>query len=158
MASHPQHVDQPSTIRETCGYSNPHENIPVSAVRIPQLINFVGAEVAESHLIHNAFKLWKLSDESNRLYMNESYNEVKLPLAFIKTSSNLLTDWQNDFHCFMIGSPVASCITKAKKSHKKSKNHPMVDVLTFDEIWQSFNEPYRTHIARNLNKFPIFTA
>ncbi|RIA82447.1 hypothetical protein C1645_835352 [Glomus cerebriforme] len=146
------------------------------------------AEAAEQRLIHDAFKFRvreffagphpplismlnasvgytskqnftkELSDEFDHLYMSESYNEVKLPLAFIKTSSNLLTDWQNDFHCFMIGSPVPSCITKAKKGRKKSKSRPIVNVPSYDDIWLSFNELYRAHMARNLNKFPMFTA
>ncbi|RIA96179.1 hypothetical protein C1645_815763 [Glomus cerebriforme] len=100
----------------------------------------------------------QFSEESNRLYMSESYNDVKLPLAFIKTSSNLLMDWQNDFHCFMTGSPVPSRSTKTKKGRKKSKNRPTVDALTYDTIWHRFNELYRAHIARNSTKSPMFTA
>ncbi|RIA80529.1 hypothetical protein C1645_866605 [Glomus cerebriforme] len=150
--------------------------------------NLGKAEAAEKRLIYNAFKLRirniftgprpplismlnasvghhskrdfskEFSDESNRLYRSESHDDVISLLAFIETSSTLLTDWQYDFHCFMKGSPVPSHIAKAKKGRKKSKIRPMVDVPTYDEIWQHFNELYRLHIVRNLNKIPMFMA
>ncbi|RIA89655.1 hypothetical protein C1645_806131 [Glomus cerebriforme] len=146
------------------------------------------AEAAERCLIYNAFKLRvrnvfadlrpplismlnasvgyprkrnftkELFNEFCLLDMREAYDEVLLPRAFIETSSNLLTDWQNDFHYFMTGSPVLSRTLKAKKGCKKSKNHLKVDAPTYDEIWQTFHEHYRLHIANNLNKFPMFTA
>ncbi|RIA81164.1 hypothetical protein C1645_810171 [Glomus cerebriforme] len=121
----------------------------------PPLISMLNASVGH-HKNRNFSK--EILHESNRLYMRENYDEVLLPHTFIETSSKLLTDWQIDFHCFMHGSPVPSLILKAKKGCKKSKNCPMVDAPTYDEIWQNFIEQYRLHIADNWNKFPMFTA